>query len=173
MTPRDCILQNNEQFSSNGAKDRLLCYHRAPDWTASSRAVTATDFGNGRGWEATARNDTVNRCIISARHHALIPKTNNEPKPKPKPRQCFSTDRAQPKGSVNCFLVAYLRRYDFDDSSPAVKGKRELQALWRHSTLGTSPAVAAKLTDHVWTVEELLANISLPPTSIPFDPATN
>jgi len=41
----------------------------------------------------------------------------------------------------------------------------------KHGTLGTSPAVAAKLTDHIWTVEELLANIA--PTTPTFDPATN
>ena len=27
---------------------------------------------------------------------------------------------------------------------------------WKHGTLKTSPAVAAGLTDHVWTVRELL-----------------
>jgi len=29
---------------------------------------------------------------------------------------------------------------------------------WKHGTLGTSPAVAAGLTDHIWTVRELLEN---------------
>ncbi len=28
-----------------------------------------------------------------------------------------------------------------------------------HSTIGTSPAVAAKLTDHVWTIEEMIGLI--------------
>jgi hypothetical protein len=28
-----------------------------------------------------------------------------------------------------------------------------------HSTLGTTPAVGLKLTDHVWTVEELVQEI--------------
>jgi len=29
---------------------------------------------------------------------------------------------------------------------------------WKHGTLKTSPAVAAGLTDHIWSVRELLEN---------------
>jgi hypothetical protein len=31
-----------------------------------------------------------------------------------------------------------------------------------HSTLGQTPAMAAGLTDHVWTVAEMLANVGVP-----------
>ena len=34
---------------------------------------------------------------------------------------------------------------------------------WKHGTLGTSPAVAAGLTDHIWTVRELLEEMRLKP----------
>lgn len=30
----------------------------------------------------------------------------------------------------------------------------------RHSTLGTTPAVKSHLTDHIWTVKELVQNLS-------------
>jgi len=29
---------------------------------------------------------------------------------------------------------------------------------WKHGTLKTSPTVAARMTDHIWTVRELLEN---------------